>query len=259
MQHQMKKKFGQNFLRDKNLLEKIVKSAQIEHKNVIEIGPGQGALTSFLVLYAKSVLAYEVDLTLKPFLKDLENKHENLTILYEDFLKVQLVLDEDTHVVANIPYNLTSPILFKILETDLIKTATIMIQKEVCERLLSKPGSKSYNALSVMMQYYAVSHKVMDVKRTLFYPVPKVDSAVIKIVKREQALLSKDQEEAFIQFLKCAFKQKRKTLLNNLNECSQMDKNHIAEIIRNHNFNENIRAEKLSLHDFLNLFNDWNT
>jgi 16S rRNA (adenine1518-N6/adenine1519-N6)-dimethyltransferase len=255
----MKKKFGQNFLRDKNLLEKIVKSAQIEHKDVIEIGPGQGALTSFLASYAQNVLAYEVDLSLKPFLKEIEQKHQNLTIRYEDFLQAKLNLTKDTHVVANIPYYLTSPILFKILETDQIKTATIMIQKEVCERLLSKKGSKTYNALSVMMQYYAVSNKVMDVKKTLFYPVPKVDSAVIRIVKRNQPLLPKDLEETFIQFLKCAFKQKRKTLVNNLYECSQRDKNQIIEMIRKHNFQESIRAEKLALDEFLSLFNDWRT
>lgn len=159
MNHQPKKKFGQNFLRDKNLLLKIVRESYIEHKNVIEIGPGQGALTSFLAEKASFVKAYEIDETLKPLLSELEIKYPNLSVIYQDFLEVEINDDQEYHVVANIPYNITSPILFKILETSQIRTASIMIQKEVADRLLAKPGTKDYNALSILLQIEAKAIK----------------------------------------------------------------------------------------------------
>ena len=143
----MKKKFGQNFLTDKNLLQKIVNSANIDGLDVIEIGPGQGALTNYLVLQAKTVTAYEVDNDLKDFLYNLASKHDNLTVNFMDILEVDLPNDKEYHVVANIPYNITSPIIFKLLESDNIKSATLMVQKEVCDRITARPGSKIYGAL----------------------------------------------------------------------------------------------------------------
>jgi 16S rRNA (adenine1518-N6/adenine1519-N6)-dimethyltransferase len=148
--HIMKKKFGQNFLTDKNLLNKIVTSAKIDGKDVLEIGPGQGALTNYLVKYANTVTAYEVDNDLTTFLRNLESKYDNLTVIFQDILEVDLPSDKEYHVVANIPYNITSPIIFKILDIENIKSATLMVQKEVCDRITSLPNSKTYNALSVI-------------------------------------------------------------------------------------------------------------
>ena len=196
MNHQAKKKFGQNFLRDKNLLMKIVRDSNIENKHVIEVGPGQGALTTFLALAATDVTAYEIDTSLKPILDDIERQHQNLTVIYQDFLETDLTQSkDDLHVVANVPYYITTPILFKILETPSIRTASLMIQKEVCDRLLASPDSKQYNALSIILQYYAKVHKMMDVKRQMFYPIPNVDSAVIRIEKREIPLIEPEKEQ----------------------------------------------------------------
>lgn len=190
----MKKKFGQNFLTDKNLLNKIVTSAKIDGKDVLEIGPGQGALTNYLVKYANTVTAYEVDNDLTTFLRNLESKYDNLTVIFQDILEVDLPSDKEYHVVANIPYNITSPIIFKILDTENIKSATLMVQKEVCDRITSLPNSKTYNALSVILQYYMDVEKLMNVNKKLFHPVPKVDSAVFKMTRKETVLSKEDEE-----------------------------------------------------------------
>ena len=258
MNHQAKKKFGQNFLRDKNLLLKIVRESKIEDKNVIEVGPGQGALTLFLAERAKHLIAFEIDTSLAPFLQPIINQHPNVTVRYEDFLEADLSsLDGEYHVVANVPYYITTPILFKLLEDKKIKTASLMIQKEVCDRLIATPDSKDYNALSVILQYHAHVFKMMDVKRLLFYPVPNVDSAVIRIEKREQPLLNANDEAFFIDFVKCAFKQKRKTLVNNLFEGYQRPKASIIEYLHQMNYASDVRAEKLSLTDFIALSKGW--
>lgn len=258
MNHYAKKKYGQNFLRDKNLLMKIVRESKIEHQHVIEVGPGQGALTGYLASSAASVVAYEIDTTLSPILHDLEIKHPNLTIIYGDFLDADLSsYPHDLHVVANVPYYITTPILFKLLETSQVKTASLMIQKEVCDRLLATPNSKEYNALSVILQYQAHAYKMMDVKRHLFYPVPHVDSAVIRIEKRDQPLIVSTKHELFITFVKGAFKQKRKTLVNNLHETFKVNKESIEQFLMALGYAPNIRAEALSLEDFIYLVKEW--
>lgn len=257
MNHQMKKKFGQNFLRDKNLLMKIVRESHIEDKHVIEVGPGQGALTAYLVLHARKVTAYEIDTSLKPYLGELEQKHTNLHVIYGDFLEADLSLYQgDLHVVANVPYYITTPILFKLLETKHINTASLMIQKEVCDRLLAKPSTKEYNALSVILQFQAHVYKMMDVKRHMFYPIPNVDSAVIRIEKKEDGM-SLEQANAFITFVKAAFKQKRKTLINNLHESYQVSKEEITTFLTSLGYNAQTRAEALSVSDFMKLALRW--
>lgn len=258
MNHQAKKKYGQNFLRDKNLLMKIVRESHIENKHVIEVGPGQGALTSYLATQALDVIAYEIDTTLSPILSELEHKHPNLKVVYGDFLEADLsIYPYDLHVVANVPYYITTPILFKLLETKSIQTASLMIQKEVCDRLLATPDSKDYNALSVILQYQAHAFKMLDVKRHMFYPVPNVDSAVIRIEKREKRLIEEDKESFFIKFVKGAFKQKRKTMVNNLFETFGIAKIELETYLQKHDISIQTRAEALSLDQFINLAKEW--
>ncbi len=258
MNHQAKKKYGQNFLRDKNLLMKMVRLSDIEHKHVLEVGPGQGALTSFLAEQANDVVCYEIDESLKPILDPLLEKHPNLTIIYEDFMDADLShLASELHVVANVPYYITTPILFKILETESIVSASLMIQKEVLERLLAKPGSPSYNALSIVLQYHAEASKMMDVKRHMFFPIPNVDSAVIRLVKRKNRLIEKEYETRFLKLVKEAFRQKRKTLLNNWFEAFSVPKPLLESFLIEHGYPAQVRAEQLSIDDFIKLARVW--
>lgn len=256
MTHQPKKKFGQNFLRDKNLLQKIVRFSHIEQKNVIEIGPGQGALTQFLALHAKQVIAYEIDKELHVFLDRYETKYEHVSVRYEDFMTAELPTDE-YHVVANVPYYITTPILFRILEADQIKTASIMIQKEVCDRLLAKPHTKAYNALSILVQYYAKASLMMNVNRKLFYPIPNVDSAVIRIEKYEKRALNKTKEQQFFNIVKASFKQKRKTLVNNLHQSFNIPKTDLILFLTSLGLDERIRAEQIDLETFIMMAKEW--
>lgn len=260
MSVQAKKKFGQNFLRDKNLLMKIVRESNIENQFVLEVGPGQGALTEFLAREAKQVIAYEIDTSLKPILNELEKAHANLKVIYEDFMTADLKdIKEEIHVVANVPYYITTPILFKLIETKQVKTASLMIQKEVCDRLLAQPNSKAYNALSVILQYHAHVYKMVDVKRHMFFPVPNVDSAVIRIEKRETPLLNASLEPLFIDIVKASFKQKRKTILNNLHEGFGLSKEHITHILEQVKIKPDTRAEALMQKEFIQLAEVWPT
>lgn len=257
MNHQPKKKFGQNFLRDKNLLQKIVKESYIDHKHVIEIGPGQGALTTFLAEKALTVTAYEIDESLKPILSELQDKYSNLTIIYGDFLETEINKDTEYHVVANIPYNITSPILFKILESPQIKTASIMIQKEVADRLLAKPGTKDYNALSILLQIEAKAFKLVDVKRQMFYPIPNVDSIVIRIEKFSKPIISGELMPFLRKMVKEAFRQKRKTLVNNWHEAYHIEKKALIDFLIEQGVDPYARAESLSIDTFLKLREAW--
>jgi 16S rRNA (adenine1518-N6/adenine1519-N6)-dimethyltransferase len=257
MSHHMKKRFGQNFIRDKNLLNKIARESHIEGKTVIEIGPGQGGLTMALVARAKRVIAYEIDSTLSPFLDELEETYDNLEVVYHDFLDINLDLyDEDIHVVANVPYYITTPILFRILETEAIKTASLMVQKEVAERLLAKPGTKAYNALSVILQYRSHVYRMLDVNRKMFYPIPNVDSVVIRIEK-EDSNDSPEKQKRFIRFVKEAFRQKRKTLVNNLYEGYGIEKTEIEAFLVAQDVHPMIRAERISVADFKRIVEAW--
>jgi 16S rRNA (adenine1518-N6/adenine1519-N6)-dimethyltransferase len=256
--HQAKKKFGQNFLRDKNLLMKIVNESNIMNKHVIEVGPGQGALTTFLSMQAKDVVAFEIDETLKPILDEIQTKFSNLKVVYQDFLTTDLtVFPDEIHVVANVPYYITTPILFKLLENNNVKSASLMIQKEVCERLLATPNHKQYNALSIILQYYADAYKMMDVKRHMFYPVPNVDSAVIRIVKRNSPLLDLEKQPLFLSIVKEAFRQKRKTLVNNWHQAFQISKIEIERFLVELNINPQVRAESLTKEDFIKIVGAW--
>lgn len=255
--HQAKKRFGQNFLTDKNLLKKIVDSAKIKDKNVLEIGPGQGALTQFLVQDAKKYLAYEIDYSLKPRLTDYHLPHTHF--IFEDFLASNIESDLNTyfdkepiHLIGNLPYYITTPIIFKFLELPQIETATIMVQKEVGERMISKNNLKSYNAFSAILQYYTHVDLVMHVGKKMFKPVPKVDSMVVKLTKKEGPL-NLEEELLYKRIVKISFMHKRKTLLNNLSVGLDKPKEEILSILKASNYDETTRAEALSVDDFVRL------
>lgn len=253
-----KKKFGQNFITDKNLIAKIVDEAQIVNKNVIEVGPGRGALTNYLVKQAKQVIAYEIDQDLKFYLDEIENENKNFKAIYDDFLSVEFDLEGKWELIGNLPYYITTPILFKFIENELFSSATMMMQKEVGERIVSKPNSKKYNALSVIIQYLTDVVKVLNVSRKMFYPVPEVDSVVLKFTKKENRYFSLKQEKKFLEFVKASFTQKRKTLANNISDYYHLNKQQFIALLRNLNYNENIRAEQLSVEEFILLFKGFN-
>ncbi|MFP4177285.1 MAG: 16S rRNA (adenine(1518)-N(6)/adenine(1519)-N(6))-dimethyltransferase RsmA [Acholeplasmataceae bacterium] len=257
MAHQVKKRFGQNFIRDRNLLDKIVRESHIDGKTVIEIGPGQGGLTVALLARAERVIAYEIDATLRPYLDELEAAYENLSVIYGDFLDADLDhYREDIHVVANVPYYITTPILFRILETASITTASLMVQKEVAERLLAEPGMKQYNALSVILQYRARVYRMLEVNRQMFYPIPNVDSVVIRIEK-EDSQDPPEKQERFIRFVKESFRQKRKTLVNNLHEAYGIAKSEIESFLVAQDVHPLTRAERISVTDFKRIAEAW--
>lgn len=252
-----KKKFGQNFITDKNLITKIVNEAHIINKNVIEVGPGRGALTKYVASLAKKVIAYEIDRDLSEYLNDLEKEHSNLTVVYDDFLNADLNLEGQWELIGNLPYYITTPILFKFIETDILNSATMMMQKEVGDRIVSKPNSKKYNALSVIIQYLTDVDKIMNVSRKLFFPIPQVDSVVLRFVKKKERYFKAEKESLFFEFVKASFIQKRKTLVNNLNDYYKKDKEQFIALLRNNNTPSNIRAEQLSIQDFIILFEDF--
>lgn len=251
---QAKKKFGQNFISDLNLINKIVNGAKIEGKNVVEVGPGRGALTKVISQTAHKVIAYEIDQDLKQYLDPLSDQFPNLEITYEDFLKTNLKTDETWELIGNLPYYITTPILFKFLEEPQYNTATIMVQKEVGDRILSSPNSKKYNALSVIVQYLTNVEKIVNVSRKMFYPVPNVDSIVIRLEKKENRKIHQTNEVDFFNFVKASFEQKRKTLVNNLSEHLDLSKQEIIALLKDNGFNDNVRAEQLSIEEFVKLF-----
>ena len=255
---QAKKKFGQNFISDLNLINKIVNGAKIEGKNVVEVGPGRGALTKVICEKAHKVIAYEIDQDLKQYLDPLCNQFSNLKITYEDFLQTNLKTDETWELIGNLPYYITTPILFKFLEEPQYNSATIMVQKEVGDRILSSPNSKKYNALSVIVQYLTNVEKIVNVSRKMFYPQPNVDSIVIRLEKKEAREINQTKEVVFFNFVKASFEQKRKTLVNNLSEYLELSKQEIIALLKYNGFNENIRAEQLSIDDFVKLFGVFN-
>ncbi|WP_341266844.1 16S rRNA (adenine(1518)-N(6)/adenine(1519)-N(6))-dimethyltransferase RsmA [Candidatus Phytoplasma fraxini] len=253
MKHLFKKKYGQNFLSDVNLLKMIIQKADLDNKNVVEIGPGQGSLTRLILEKAKKVLAYEIDPDLKKFLNFEDNN--KIDIIYDDFLLRPLEEDfkqyfqkEDIILIGNLPFYITSPLLFKILFLSQIKNLIIMVQKEVGLRLLSCHNQKNYNALSVMLQSLFHITKIKVIKKNMFFPQPKVDGIILKF---DQLLLS-DFEKEFIKndfsyFVKIAFKQKRKKLLNNLSQNFNICKSQILIFFQQNNISPHIRAEEIDV------------
>lgn len=245
------KRYGQNFLKNKIVLERISSLANVSEKDlIIEIGPGMGALTSYLSKKGCSLVCYEIDARMKEHLQQYEN--EKVKIIYDDFMKRDIVEDlssysyDKLYVVANIPYYITSPIILKLIESPVIfSKIVLLVQKEFAERLVANHGHKEYNAFTLFVDYFYEAKIDCIVSRDDFIPVPKVDSAVIELVKKETEDIYK-KEEYFV-FIKEAFKNKRKTLKNNL---SNYDWNKIIEILNELGYKENIRAEEISKENF---------
>ena len=221
-----KKSLGQNFLIDPNILRNITKYAELtEEHGAIEIGPGIGALTENLARASKKVVAYEIDQRLFPILDDTLAPYDNVKIIHNDVLKAdvgQMIEEEfagvnDIMVVANLPYYVTTPIIMKLLEEHLpIRGLVVMLQKEVAERISAKPGTKEYGSLSIAIQYFTRAEVVMIVPKTVFMPQPNVDSAVIRLLKRDEPAVKVKNESFFFTITRLSFAQRRKTLLNNL-------------------------------------------
>lgn len=255
----LKKKFGQNFIVDENIIDMIIKKANIDKDTlVLEVGPGAGALTYKLAQNAKNILCYEIDTTLKPLLENNLKEFTNVNIIYSDFLKENVTLEiekydfKKLYVVANLPYYITTPILVKIIEDQLpLDKIIIMVQKEVGDRFRAKPNSKDYNSLSVYLNYYFDIKKVLDISRNVFIPKPNVDSIVIEFTKKKRPYLK--DEKTFFKLVRDSFKQKRKNLRNNL---QGYDLNKIAEILKKYNFDLTVRAEQLDLDIFIDIANN---
>ncbi|MCR4647561.1 MAG: 16S rRNA (adenine(1518)-N(6)/adenine(1519)-N(6))-dimethyltransferase RsmA [Lachnospiraceae bacterium] len=255
-----KKKFGQNFLIDSNILEKIVKSADITKEDtVLEIGPGIGTLTQYLCEAAGKVICVEIDRGMIPVLEDTLSDYENVTVVNEDVLKVDIrkLLEEHgsktAKVVANLPYYITTPIIMGLLESDApIESITVMIQKEVAQRMQEGPGSKDYGALSLAVAFYSDAQVKMTVSPNCFIPRPNVDSAVIRLDKLQKPKVTVKDKDLMFRIIKGAFEQRRKTLVNALSHsCSyKTEKSRIEDALTEMGKNTNIRGEELTLEEF---------
>lgn len=256
-----KKKFGQNFLTDQNILTSIVDVAgATKNDAVIEIGPGLGALTEHLCEVAGFVLAYEIDKDLIPLLEKNLSKYNNFEVVNEDILKVDINKDieeklssyDNVYVVSNLPYYITTPIILGLLsQTNKIKRYVMMMQLEVADRICGKPSTKDYNALSLAVGYRALATKAFKVPRTVFVPAPNVDSAVIKLDVYNEPPIKALNENVFFKLIRECFTQRRKTLMNNLSLF--YDKAFINNMLVDLNINPGIRAEALLLEDFVRM------
>ena len=257
-----KKSLGQNFLIDVNVLENIIKSTGIDGSSgAIEIGPGMGALTEQLAIHANKVVAFEIDQRLLPILKDTLGDYSNVEIIHQDILEAnvneviqsQFEPGQDIHVVANLPYYITTPILMKLVRDKLpVASFTVMIQKEVAERMAAKPNSKSYGSLTIAVQYYTEAKIVMTVPKSVFMPQPNVDSSILQLVMREEAPVHVENEEFFFNLVQASFAQRRKTLRNNLTSYfkEQYTKERINEILEGINMDGTRRGESLDMEEF---------
>lgn len=262
------KSLGQNFLVSDETVEKIVESAEISKEDlVIEIGPGLGTLTNELLKKAKKVIAIELDSRMVEILDERFSLFNNFEIINDDVLKVDLVNIiksekenneiKEAKIVANLPYYITTPIIMKLLESRLdLESITVMIQKEVAERLCAIPGEKQSGAITYSVYYYAEAYKVLEVKNTSFIPAPEVDSEVIKLKIRKEPPIKVESEKKLFKIIKYAFMQRRKTLLNALSKCDLFkNKEEIKKIFDELDFDERIRGEELSLEDFAKIAN----
>lgn len=251
-----KKKFGQNFLKNKDILQRIANSVEVnENDLIIEIGPGMGALTEYLSQKNSFLLCYEIDKRMKEYL-EMYNTTKN-KVIYGDFLKTDVLNDakeisyKNIYVVANIPYYITSPILTKLIDLN-IKEIVLLVQKEFAERIVADSNHKEYNAFTLFVDAEYDEKLLFYVGRNNFVPAPKVDSAVIKLTKKETSGIN--NKELYLKFIRDAFQNKRKTLKNNLKE---YDWNKVKTILNSLNYKENVRAEEISKEDFKTLVNNY--
>ena len=260
------KRFGQNFLIDTHVLEKIIAASQITKEDfVLEIGPGIGTMTQYLAEYAREVTAVEIDNTLIPILKDTLKDWDNVTVINDDILKVdirKLALEKNggkpIKVVANLPYYITTPIIMGLFENQVpIDSITIMVQKEVADRMQVGPGTKDYGALSLAVQYYAKPEIVANVPPNCFMPRPKVGSAVIRLERYEKPPVEVSNEKLMFRIIRASFNQIRKTLLNCLKNSQELSysREEIEEVLNECGIPLNIRGEALTLAEFASLAN----
>lgn len=254
-----KKKFGQNFIIDENIIKSIITKSDIDENTlVIEIGVGAGALTIGLSQFAKNVLCYEIDETLKQVLDVTLKNEKNVDIIYKDFLQADIKNDikkyeyKKIYVIANLPYYITTPIIMRIIESKIdVDKIVVMVQKEVGDRFKARPNKKDYNSLSVFLNYYFDIKKLLDVSRNVFMPKPNVDSIVVEFKKKENIYKVKN-EDFFFRLIRDSFVQKRKTIRNNL---KGYDLDKIETVLKKHNFDLSVRAEQLPIEVFVELAN----
>ena len=260
------KKFGQNFLIDTHVLDKIIRAAEITREDmVLEIGPGIGTMTQYLAEAAGKVVAVEIDKNLIPILSDTLSAYENVTIINEDVLKldIQKLANEENQgrpikVVANLPYYITTPIVMGLFENHVpVESITVMVQKEVADRMQTGPGNKDYGALSLAVQYYAEPYIVANVPPNCFMPRPKVGSAVIRLTCHEQPPVEVKDERLMFDIIRASFNQRRKTLANGLNNSDKLSfsKEEITEAIESLGKGSSVRGEALTLEEFAELSN----
>ena len=255
-----KKNFGQNFLVDERVLGKIVSSAEISKDDVvIEVGPGIGTLTQALAKEAYKVVAVEIDTTLVPILGELLPDFDNIEIINEDILKVDVNAiaekypDKKIKMVANLPYYITTPIIMNVLENHIpVESITVMIQKEVAYRMKAQPSTKDYGSLSLAVQYYCEPYLVANVPQNCFMPRPNVDSAVIKLTVMDKPKVQVNNEKFMFEFIKAAFSQRRKTLVNCIFSSGllTLSKDEIGKMLNGLGYDERVRGESLTLEDY---------
>ncbi len=259
-----KKKFGQNFLTDHNILTKITQTAELSKEvNVIEIGPGIGSLTQYLLEEAAEVMAFEIDKSLISILEETMAPYDNFTLVSADILKVDLLSEIQKFknpnlpikVVANLPYYITTPILMHLIESKIpFSEFVVMMQKEVADRIAASPKTKAYGSLSIAVQYYMEASVAFIVPRTVFIPAPNVDSAILKMVRREAPLVEVEDEEWFFKTMHSSFVHRRKTLMNNLQAAfGKESKPEIEKLLAQAEISPTIRGEALSIEEFAKL------
>lgn len=257
-----RKGLGQNFLIDQNILTRIADSAEISKgEYVVEIGPGLGALSRELAVRGRGLLCIDIDERLKTVLEETLAGFDNIRILFRDILKTDIESaltaafqwkEVPYKVCANIPYNITTPIIFKLLEScPHLQSATLMMQKEVAERILADPGSKEYGRLTIATAYHAKVEQVINVSRNCFYPRPEVDSTVLRFIPLHKKTLAPEEEIIFKHILNIFFQQRRKTILNSLTNLFQIDKKIAEEKLQTINLAPNLRPENLALQDYI--------
>ena len=265
---QLSKSLGQNFITDKHVIERIVEGAGPSEKDlVIEIGPGIGVLTAEAAQQAAKVIAIEIDSKLIPILGETLAEYDNVEVINQDILKTDLnkIIDEqrqlgnftgDVKIIGNLPYYITTPIIMHILENSIhAESITVMMQKEVADRIKASPGNKTYGAISAAVQYYCEVEQVVSVPKEVFVPRPKVDSAVLKLTIRKETPVDLIDEKAFFACIKAGFGQRRKTLLNSLTGTYGLSKDEIRAILEKAGIDPVRRAETLDMNEFADIAN----
>lgn len=265
-QFTFQKKYGQNFLIDSNILDKIIESAQISKEDcVLEIGPGIGTMTQRLAEEAGEVVAVEIDRHLIPILEDTLSGYDNVTIINEDILKVDInkIVEEQNDgmpvkIVANLPYYITTPIIMALFEKHIpLKSVTVMVQKEVADRMLVGPGTKDYGALSLAVQYYARPEIIAKVPAACFMPRPNVDSAVVRLTRYEDPPVRVEDEAYLFAIIRASFNQRRKTLVNGLINAGNIgvSRGQVEKVLGDMQLSVMVRGEALTLEQFADLSN----